>query len=338
MDKLGIFHDDLAIDLGTANTLIYIKGKGVVLDEPSMLAVSEGDSVIKAVGKEAKEIFEKTPDYIKTIRPLSDGTIADYESTEQMLSSFIRQVIRKKALIKPQMLICVHSACTDYERRIIREIAQHCQARKIHFLPEPLAAAIGANIPIQETNAHMIVDIGGGTTEVAVIASSAIPHWEAIKIAGDEMDEAIQQYIRQKFNLDISLMEAERIKKDIGSAIFLPEKLETIARGKDIVTDLPKSVTIDNEVIMKSLRRPLGAITDLIIRTLKHIPAALAADVQQSGIVLAGGGSLLKELATYLSQEIGHTFIVAEDPLRAVVKGAGLVLENPLRFTNVYLN
>ena len=338
MNSLGIFYDDLALDLGTANTLIYIKGKGVVLDEPSVVAISERDSSIRAVGKEARDMFGKTPDYIKTIRPLQDGSIADYDSTEQMVSSFMKQVIKKKAFLKPRLLICVHSAITQYERRVIREIAQHCKARKVYFLPEPMAAAIGAKIPVQEATAHMIVDIGGGTTEVAVIASSEIAHWEAIKIAGDEMDEAIQQHIRQKCNLVISLLEAERIKKEIGSAISLPEKLETTVRGKDMVTDLPKSVTIDNELIRAGLTRPLKAIAELIIRALEHIPAALAADIQQDSIMLAGGGSLLRGLDTYLSQETGRTFIVAEDPLRAVVNGSGMVLENPLIFANVCLN
>lgn len=338
MYKLGIFHDDLALDLGTVNTLIYIKGKGVVLDEPSMVAVSDGDSAIRAVGKEAKEIFGKTPAYIKAIRPLRDGTIADYDGTEQMILSFMKQVIKKKAFIRPMMLICVHSACTAYEKRIIREIAQHCKARKVYFLSEPMAAAIGAKIPVQESTAHMIVDIGGGTTEVAVIASSAIAHWKAIKIAGDKMDEAIQYHIRQRCDLDISLIEAERIKKEIGSAISLPERLETIARGKDVVTELPKSVKVDSELIREGLKRPLKALADLIIRTFEHLPAALTADIQQGSIMLAGGCSLLRGLTTYLDQEVGHHFIVAEDPLRAVVNGSGMVLENPLIFAHLCLN
>jgi rod shape-determining protein MreB len=335
---LGIFAEDLAIDLGTANTLIYIKGKGVVLDEPSMVALAKRDSSIRAVGKEAKEMFDKTPEYIETIRPLRDGSIADYEVTEQMVSSFIKQVMKKKAFKKPRMLISVHSGCTSYEKKVIQEIARHCNARKVCFLPQPMAAAIGANIPIQGSTANMIIDIGGGTTEVAIIASSAIAHWEAIKIAGDEMDEEIQRHIRKKCDLDINLMEAERLKKEIGSAISLPDTRDTIARGKDIVTELPKAVKVDSELIRESLKGPLKAIADLIITTLEHIPAALAADIQKGNIMLAGGGSLLEGLDIYLFHEIGHHFIVAEDPLRAVVNGSGVFLEDPLIFEDVCLN
>ncbi|MBI2876638.1 MAG: rod shape-determining protein [Candidatus Tectomicrobia bacterium] len=335
----GLFTKGIAIDLGTANTLIYIKGRGIVLDEPSVIAISERDSSVLAVGREAKEIYGKTPDFIKTVRPIKDGVITDFEITQQMISSFILRVLKPPLLFgkRIKMVIGVPSGITDVEKRAVIEAAEKAQAREVYLIAEPMAAAIGSGLPVHEPTAQMIVDIGGGTTEAAVICSYVVSCWESIRVAGDEMDEAIAHYIRERFNLDIDIFEAERVKKAIGCATSQEEKLEIDVRGKDLSTEMPKIVRVDSEMIRESLRSPLMSIIEVIRRTLEHISSALAADIQDRGLTIAGGGSLLRGLAPFIESEIHLPVQVARDPLVAIVRGAGIVLENFSTYRRVCL-
>jgi len=325
---LSLFSNDLAIDLGTANTLVHVKGKGLVLEEPSMVAISKSDGRVLAVGKLAKEMYGRTPEHIKTIRPMKDGVIADFDITKLMINHFIKQVLPRKPLIQPRMVICIPSGITSVEKRAVIDSADQAGARKVFLIEEPMAAAIGSNLPVTSNKGSMVVDIGGGTTEVAIIASSAIAACESIRVAGDEMDEGIIQFMRQEYHLQIGPFEAERVKIEIGSAFPLKDKLECQVRGRDIIEGTPKVLTINNEMIRESLDPPIGAIVDSIRRTLDKTSPELAADIYDSGVMLAGGGSLLRGLPERLQQEIGLKFFLAEDPLRAIVKGSGIVLEN----------
>jgi rod shape-determining protein MreB len=320
--------NDLAIDLGTANTLVHVKGKGLVLEEPSMVAISKSDGRVLAVGKLAKEMYGKTPEHIKTVRPMKDGVIADFDVTKVMISQFIKQVIRRRPLIHPRMVICIPSGITQVEKRAVIDSADQSGARKVFLIEEPMAAAIGSNLPINGNKGSMVVDIGGGTTEVAVIASSAIAACESIRVAGDEMDEGIMHFMRHQYHLQIGPFEAERVKIAIGSAFPLGDKLECQVRGRDIIEGTPKVMTVNDEMIRESLEPPIGAIVDSIRRTLDKTSPELASDIYDSGIMLAGGGSLLRGLPERLHHEIGLKFFQAEDPLRAIVRGSGIVLEN----------
>jgi rod shape-determining protein MreB and related proteins len=325
---LGYFSSDLAIDLGTANTLIHVKGKGLVLEEPSMVAISKKDGKVVAVGTAAKEMYGKTPENIKTIRPMKDGVIADFDVTKIMISHFIKQVLRKRSLIHPRMVISIPSGITAVEKRAVIDSADQAGARKVFLIEEPMAAAIGSNLPINGSKGAMVVDIGGGTTEVAVIASSAIAVCESIRVAGDEMDESIMHFMRHQYHLQIGSFEAEKIKIKIGSAFPQKEKLECQVRGRDIIDGTPKSMTISDDMIKESLNIPMMAILDSIRRTLDKTTPELSSDIYDSGIMLAGGGSLLRGLPEWLNKEIGLRFFLAEDPLRAIVRGSGIVLEN----------
>ena len=329
---LGMFSTDLAIDLGTANTLVYVKGSGIVLNEPSVVAVHTDNRLknrILAVGSEAKNMLGRTPGNIKAIRPLRDGVIADFEVTEAMLRHFIQKVHNRRTLIRPRIIIAVPSGITQVEKRAVRESAESAGAREVFLVEEPMAAAIGADLPITEPTCNMVVDIGGGTTEVAVISLAGIVYSRSIRIAGDKMDAAIIQYIKRKYNLLIGERTAEIIKTTIGNAYPDPQNLETIeVKGRDLVSGIPKILSIDSEEIRVSISEQIDALVEIIKMALEQTPPELAADIVDRGIVLAGGGALLKNLDKLLKEETGLPITVTEDPLSTVVIGSGKILDN----------
>ncbi|MFH1091154.1 MAG: rod shape-determining protein [Pseudomonadota bacterium] len=328
---LGIFSNDLAIDLGTANTLVYLKGKGVVLCEPSVVAVrkdARGATKVLAVGQEAKEMLGRTPGNIVAIRPMKDGVIADFEITEAMLRHFIRRVHNRRALVRPRIIVCVPSGITQVEKRAVRESAESAGAREVYLIEEPMAAAIGAGLPITEPTANMIVDIGGGTTEVAVISLAGIVVCKSVRVGGDKMDEAILQHIKRKYNLLIGERTAEIIKITIGTA-YPSEQVETIeVKGRDLVSGVPKIVSIDSEEVRKAIVEQIETIVETVLICLEQTPPELAADIVDRGIVLTGGGSKLKNLDALLREQTGLPITLTEDPLTTVVLGSGLALDN----------
>lgn len=329
---LGIFSTDLAIDLGTANTLVYVKGSGIVLNEPSVVAVHTDNRMknrILAVGSEAKNMLGRTPGNIVAIRPMRDGVIADFEVTEAMLRHFIQKVHNRRTFIRPRIIIAVPSGITQVEKRAVRESAESAGAREVFLVEEPMAAAIGADLPITEPTCNMVVDIGGGTTEVAVISLAGIVYSRSIRIAGDKMDAAIIQYIKRKYNLLIGERTAEFIKTTIGNAYPDPQNLETIeVKGRDLVSGIPKILSIDSEEIRVSISEQIDALVEIIKMALEQTPPELAADIVDRGIVLAGGGALLKNLDKLLKEETGLPITVTEDPLSTVVIGSGKILDN----------
>jgi rod shape-determining protein MreB len=326
---VGLISNDLAVDLGTANTLIYVKGKGIVTDEPSVVAVQKdnrGNSEVKAVGTEAKQMLGRTPGSIVAIRPMKDGVIADFEVAEAMLRYFIQKVHNRKRLNRPRVIIGVPSGITNVEKRAIRESAIEAGAREVYLIEEPMAAAIGAGLPIAEASGNMIVDIGGGTTEVAVISLSDIVLSISVKVGGDKMDDSIVSYIKKKYNLLIGERMAEQIKMTIGSA-YPPENVETMeVKGRDLIQGVPKTLEINNKEIFEALEEPVGQIVQAIRDALERTPPELAADIVDRGIVMAGGGSLLDGLDLRLREETELPIIMAEDPLTCVVHGAGQAL------------
>ena len=323
----SLFSNDMGIDLGTASVLVYVKGQGIVLREPSVVAIERDTKRVLAIGAEAKRMLGKTPANIIAVRPLRNGVIADFEVTEQMIRYFIKKVHNRRSLLHPRIVIGVPSGITEVERRAVRESAQQAGAREVYLIEEPMAAAIGANIPIQEPEGNMIVDIGGGTTEVAVISLGGMVVSKSIDVAGDEMDEAIVQYFRRKYNLLIGENTAEDVKIKIGSVYPLPEETSLEVKGRDQVTGLPKTITITSEEIRSALSEPTKAIIEVIKNTLEETPAELAADLVDRGIVMAGGGSLLRGFADLLSKETELPVNQAEDPLTCVVRGTGKYLE-----------
>ena len=326
---LGMFSNDLAIDLGTANTVIYVKGKGIVSNEPSVVAVKKdgrGRKVL-AVGKEAKLMLGKTPGNITAIRPMKDGVIADFEVTEEMLKHFIKNVHKRSFGIRPRIIICIPSGITQVEQRAVRESALSAGASEVYLMEEPMAAAIGAGLPITEPSGNMIVDIGGGTTEVAVISLSGIVQSMSVRVAGDKMDEAIIQYIKRKHNLFIGAETAEAIKINLGLALPGEERKTMDIKGRNLVTGIPTTMVIDGEEVRESLTEPLAAIIDAVRSVLERTPPGLAADLVDKGIVLAGGGALLKNLDVILREEIQLPVTIADDPLTCVVRGAGKALD-----------
>jgi rod shape-determining protein MreB len=334
----SFFSKDMAIDLGTANTLIHIKNEGIVLDEPSMVAISRKDDEIIAIGREAKEMYGKTPDTIKTIRPMKDGVIADFEITQRMIKYFIQKIHNRKSLLHPQTIIAIPSGITQVEKRAVIDSAEQSGVRKVHLVEEPMAAAIGSKLPIDKAIGNMVIDIGGGTTEVAVISKSAIAYSESIRIAGDEMDEAVAHFIKKRYNLDIGIFEAERVKMEIGSAFTLKNKLETVIRGIDLVKGIPKEIKVDDEAIRESLDEPVSSIVNAIKKALEKITPEFAREIMSRGVVLAGGGSLLKGLGPRLHKETNLRIYRANDPLKAVVRGAGEILENFKEMRKVCIN
>ena len=319
---------DMAMDLGTANTLIYIRGKGVVLDEPSVVAVRERDKKVLAVGKEAKEMFGKTSCGVSTVRPLKDGVIADFATTQMMIKDFITKVSRKWQLRRPRMIISVPSGITMVEKRAVIDAAISSGVRQVHLIEEPMAASIGAGLSVNDAGACMMVDIGGGTTEVAVITMGSTAYAESVRIAGDEMDEAIEQFIRRAFNVQIGIFEAERVKIAIGSAMPMAERRELKIYGRDLATGVPRELVIDDSTVRRALQEPVAAIVDAVMRALERTSPELAEDIIKKGIHIAGGGALLAGLAERLSLETGLQFHRAAQPLTAIVRGAGTVLES----------
>jgi len=328
---LGLFSNDLAIDLGTANTCVYVKGKGIVLNEPSVVAVrkeAKGGSKVLAVGREAKMMLGRTPGNIVAIRPMKDGVIADFEITESMLRHFIRKVHNRTTLVRPRIIVAVPSGITQVEKRAVRESAESAGAREVYLIEEPMAAAIGAELPITEPTSNMVVDIGGGTTEVAVISLAGIVYSKSVRVGGDKMDEAILQHIKRKYNLLIGLSTAEIIKTSIGNA-YPNDTLETIeVKGRDLVTGIPKILTIDSDEVRKSISEQVETIVETVRIALEQTPPELAADIVDKGIVLAGGGSLLKNLDILLREETKLPIAITKDPLSTVVLGSGRALDN----------
>jgi len=323
----GMFSNDLAIDLGTANTLIYAKGKGIVLSEPSVVAVKKGTSQVLKVGREAKEMVGRTPASIVAVRPLQDGVIADFDLTEQMIRAFIVRIHNRKALVRPRIVIGVPSGITQVEKRAIRDSAEQAGAREVYLIEEPMAAAIGANLPVQEPSGNMVVDIGGGTTEVAVISLSGMVYSHSIRIAGDEMDEAVIQYLKRKYNLLVGERTAETIKIQAGSAYPFNEPRKMDIKGRDLMDGIPKTLTVTDSDIREALHDPIYAILDAVRTALERTPPELAADIADKGIVMTGGGSLLHGLDTLIGLETHLKVTIAEDPLSCVVLGAGKVLD-----------
>ena len=319
---------DLAIDLGTANTLIYARGQGIVLNEPSVVAIDITDGRPVAVGFEAKRMMGRTPGRIKTIRPLKDGVIADFEVCEKMLRFFIQKVHASR-WSKPRMVICVPSGITGVEQRAVQDAAEYAGARKpVHIIEEPMAAAIGADMPVHEPSGNMIVDIGGGTTEVAVISLGGIVTAQSVRVAGDELDDAIMQYVKKEFSLAIGDRTAEEIKIHMGSAWPLDSELTADIRGRDLISGLPRTVPVTTEQIREALAEPVSAIVDAVKTTLDKTPPELAADIMEQGIMITGGGALLAGLDRRLGHETGMPINIARDPLFSVVIGSGRALEN----------
>ncbi|MCG6917456.1 MAG: rod shape-determining protein [Deltaproteobacteria bacterium] len=328
---LGWFSSDLAIDLGTANTLVYVKGRGIVLSEPSVVAVRKdgrGSNKVLAVGKEAKMMLGRTPGNIVAIRPMKDGVIADFEITETMLRHFIRKVHNRRSLIRPRIIVCVPSGITQVEKRAVRESAESAGAREVFLIEEPMAAAIGAGLPITEPTSNMVLDIGGGTTEVAVISLAGIVYSKSVRVGGDKMDEAILQHIKRKYNLLIGERTAELIKTTIGNA-FAGDKVERMQiKGRDLVSGIPKIIEIDSDEVRESISEQIETIVETVKIALEQTPPELAADIVDRGIVLTGGGALLQNLDKLLREETGLPITITEDPLSTVVLGSGKALDN----------
>ncbi|AUX21643.1 rod shape-determining protein MreB [Sorangium cellulosum] len=327
----GLFSNDLAIDLGTATTLIYVKGKGIVSCEPSVVAVqrdARGGKKVLAVGREAKEMLGRTPGNIQAVRPLRDGVIADFEITEAMLRFFIARAHNRRTLVKPRIIICVPFGITEVEKRAVKESAEGAGAREVYLIEEPMAAAIGAGLPITEPSGNMVVDIGGGTTEVAVISLAGIVYSQSVRVGGDKMDESIIAYMKRKYNMAIGEQTAERIKITVGNAYPLEQQLTMEVKGRDMVAGIPKTVIVNSDEIRDSLSEPTNAIVDTVLIALERTPPELAADIVDKGIVLTGGGSLLKNLDVLLREETGLPVMVCDDPISAVVLGSGKALDH----------
>ena len=327
----GMFSNDLAIDLGTANTLVYMKGKGIVVSEPSVVAVKTGPGgqrKVLAVGSAAKEMLGRTPGSIVAIRPMKDGVIADFDYTEEMLRYFIRKVHNRKNLIRPRIVICVPSGITQVEKRAVRESAESAGAREVYLIEEPMAAAIGAGLPITEASGNMIVDIGGGTTEVAVISLAGIVYSQSVRIGGDKLDEAIVQYMKRKYNLLIGERTAEAVKIGIGNVYDAGEEVTSMeVKGRDLVSGIPKTLVIFSNEIREAMSESVNTIVEAVRICLERTPPELAADIVDKGIVLAGGGAYLKNLDILLREQTGLPVVIAEDPLSCVVLGSGAVLD-----------
>ncbi|MBP8981226.1 MAG: rod shape-determining protein [Syntrophobacterales bacterium] len=327
---LGKFSNDLAIDLGTANTLVYVKGKGIVLSEPSVVAVhmdSKGVKKVLAVGSEAKKMVGRTPGNIKAIRPMRDGVIADFDITEAMLRHFILSVHNRRTLVRPRIIVSVPSGITQVEKRAVRETVESAGAREIYLIEEPMAAAIGAGLPITEPTSSMIVDIGGGTTEVAVISLSGVVYAKSLRVAGDKIDEEIVQYMKRKYSLLVGERTGEIIKTTIGCAY--PEKeIRTVeVKGRDLISGIPKIIEINSEEVREAIAEPISLIVDTVKDALENAPPELAGDIVDRGIVLTGGGALLRNLDVLIRDETGLPVTIADDPLSTVARGAGMALD-----------
>lgn len=324
---MGMFSNDLAIDLGTANTLVYVRGRGIICSEPSVVVVRRDNKRPIAVGLEAKEMLGKTPANIVTIRPMKDGVIADFDATEEMLKYFITKVHHRKSFISPRVIIGVPSGITQVEQRAVKDAAHASGAREVYLIEEPMAAALGVGLPVGEPSGNMIVDIGGGTTDVAIISLDGIVFSKAVRVGGDKMDEAIMAYIKRKYNLMIGERTSEQIKIECGSA-YPTEKIDPIeVKGRDLISGIPKAINVTEEEVREALQESVGLILDTIQVTLENTPPELAADIVDHGIVLAGGGALLKGLDILIREHTGVPVIVPDDPLTAVVRGCGAMLD-----------
>ena len=324
---LGIFSNDLAIDLGTANTLVYAKGRGIISSEPSVVAVDTEKHRVRAVGKEAKSMLGRTPGSIQAVRPLRDGVIADFDIAEAMLRYFIQKAHNRSTFLRPRIVISVPSGITEVEKRAVRESALSASAREVYLIEEPMAAAIGAGLPITEPSGNMIIDIGGGTTEVAIISLSGIVYANSVRVGGDKMDEAILNYVKRKYNLLIGERTAERIKIEIGTAYPSDEQRSLVVKGRDLVAGVPKTLEVHTEDVREALTEPVNAIVEAAKIALERTPPELAADIADKGIVLSGGGSMLQNLDILLREETGLPIMLAEDPFTAVVMGCGRCLD-----------
>lgn len=326
---------DVAIDLGTCTTLIYVNGRGIVLDEPTVVAIDTKSKKCLAAGDEAKKMLGRTPGEIKAIRPMKDGVIADFEMVELLLRTFIEKVQKKRLFTRPRVIICVPSGITEVEKRAVRDSAEAAGAREVFLVSEPIAAAIGINLPVHSPTGNMIIDIGGGTTEIAVIALNGIVTNSSVRIAGDEMDDAILQYIKKNYNLIIGEQTAEQIKIEVGNAFPTAEDKNIEVRGRDLVSGIPKTVKLTSHEVREAIQEPLSMIIEAIRLTLEKTPPELAADIVNSGIYMAGGGSLLNGIDTLIREETNLPVMIAEEPNKAVVIGAGRILEDMSRFEKV---
>lgn len=328
--------NEIAVDLGTANTLIYVRGEGIVLNEPSVVAIEKTTGRIKGIGLEAKRMLGRTPDGIQAVRPLKDGVIADFDVSEKMLRYFLSSIINKHVFrVKPKVIVCVPSGITEVEKRAVRDSAQSAGAKEVYMVAEPMAAAIGVGLPIETPTGNMVIDIGGGTTEIAVIALSGIVCDTSIRTGGDEMDTAIVQHMRKNHNVLIGEPTAERIKIEIGSAAAVGEERSMDVKGRDLVSGIPKTVTIRSDEVRAALQEPVQQIVDAVRRALEITPPELASDIVDRGIVMTGGGSLIRGLDVLLSHETGLPIHVDEDPLTCVVRGTGRILDDPEKYRTV---
>jgi rod shape-determining protein MreB len=328
--------NEIAVDLGTSNTLIYVRGEGIVLNEPSVVAVEKASGKVKGIGLEAKRMLGRTPEGILAVRPLKDGVIADFDVTEKMLRYFLSTIIQKHVFrVKPRVIVCVPSGITEVEKRAVRDSAHSAGAKEVYMVAEPMAAAIGVGLPVETPTGNMAIDIGGGTTEIAVIALSGIVSDTSIRTGGDEMDQALVQFMRKNYNLLIGEPTAEAIKMQIGSAVPTQDEKDMEAKGRDLVSGIPKVVRVHSSEVREAMQEPIQQIIDAVRRALEITPPELASDIVDRGIVMAGGGSLIRGLDVLLSQETGLPVRVDEDPLTCVVRGTGRILEDPERYRSV---
>ncbi len=335
----GMLHTHLAMDLGTANTLIYMKGEGIILNQPSVVAIDNNSGKVIAVGKEAKEYIGRTPPNISAIRPLKDGVIADFEVAKAMIKYFLKTVSAERKISKPKMVVGVPSGITQVEKKAVIDACFQVGIRDVYLIEEPMAAAIGAGMPIELPKGNMIIDIGGGTTEVAIISLSAIAYSESLRVAGDELDEAIVRYLQKKHQLAIGVIAAEKIKIEGASAYPIDSLSDSInVVGKDLLTSIPKTIKIPKEDVREAIEEPVSAIIDAVRRALEKLPAEFISDLNEAGMVLTGGGALLKGLAQRIDNETGITVTIADDPLTSVTMGCGKALEDMGKYKKVFIN
>lgn len=334
---IGFMSNDVAIDLGTANTLVYVRGRGIVINEPSVVAVEKASRKVLAVGREAKEMLGRTPQAIDAIRPLKDGVIADFEMTEELLRKFITRVQKHRFLVHPRIIVSVPSGITEVEKRAVRDSAERAGAREVFLVAEPISAAIGVGLPVGKAIGNMIIDIGGGTTEIAVMTLNDIVHNTSLRVAGDKMDEAIQQYVKRAYNLLIGDRTAERIKMEIGSAFPLEEELELEIKGRDLIGGIPKTIKVTSVEIREALQEPILAIVEALKQSLEQTPPELASDIVDRGIVMTGGGSMLRGLDMLLREATNLPITVAQDALLCVVLGCGKILDDMETYESIIM-
>ncbi|QPJ60758.1 MAG: rod shape-determining protein [Candidatus Nitronauta litoralis] len=337
----NLFNSDVAMDLGTANTLVYVKNGGIVLDEPSVVAIStngNGKGHVEAVGLEAKRMFGRTHAGLETIRPMKDGVIADFNMTNSMITTFINKVMSQYWFLRPRMVVGVPTCITQVEKKAVIDAAKLARVREVYLIEEPMAAAIGVGIPVHKAEGNLVIDIGGGTTDVAVTALSAIAYGESIRIAGDEMDEAIVRYIRLKHHMNIGIFEAERVKIEIGSAYPLEEEQTTEVKGMNIKTGVPTSIIVNDTEIREAMREPVASIVSVVMRALEKTPPELSSDIHSNGLYLTGGGALIRGLDKLIEERTGLRTYVPDQPLLSIVKGAGAVLDNFSEMRKVCIN